>query len=537
MNRVRILDCTLRDGGYINDFNFGCKEICNIISKLTKASIDIIECGFLKSGAFDEDKSLYGSVEAIRRHIGEKNKNLMYVAMIQYGKISDEEISPWDGTSVDGIRITFHEHEIEKAFVLGERLMQKGYKVFMQPVGTMTYTDEALLQLIGKINILKPYAFYMVDTLGTMYKNDLLRMFYLVDHNLDKKISVGFHSHNNLQLSFANAQELMQLNTPRQLIIDASVYGMGRGAGNLHTELVTQYINSNFGLHYDNIAILEIIDEYIRPLSLKYAWGYDAAYYIASITGCHPNYATFLLNKQTLHVQDIHSILNSLAQERRALFDKAYIGDVYLKYMSHRIDDREAVAKLQKIIGNKKILLLAPGKSLVQHKDLIDAVMDKEEYFTISVNFIPKDIPVDMAFVSNMKRFKNLQELAQYKSRGVKIVVTSNVVSTPREELTIVDYSGYINEEQCIADNAGLMCMNLMNKIGVRSLLLAGFDGFADRQADNYYNESMSVDVEAERLRRINVATAAKISQLRTQMDISFLTASVYQQPQKTEAR
>lgn len=528
MNRVRILDCTLRDGGYINDFRFGNTVIRDIISKLAKASIDIIECGFLKSGAFDADKSLYGSISAIKQHIGIKNKNLMYVAMIQYGAISEEEIALCDGTSVDGIRVTFHEHEIDNAFILGKKLMDKGYKVFMQPVGTMTYTDEALLQLIRKINALKPYAFYMVDTLGTMYKNDLLRMFYLVDHNLDKKITVGFHSHNNLQLSFANAQELMQLNSPRQLIIDASVYGMGRGAGNLHTELVTQYINAIFGLHYDNIEILEIIDEYIRPLSLKYTWGYDAAYYIASITGCHPNYATFLLNKQTLHVQDIYSILNSLSPERRALYDKDYIGGVYLKYMNHRVDDRNVLDRIEGAIGSKKVLLLAPGKSLRSDKAKIDAVQSGD-YFTISINFIPEDIPVDMAFISNMKRFRNLHELAQYSMKNIRIVVTSNVNTNDCEGVCVVDYSSYINEEQCITDNAGLMCMNLLKKIGVKDILLAGFDGFAASQKDNYFSESMLIDVEAERLQQMNVATAAKISQLRTQMNIRFLTESVYQ--------
>ena len=530
MNRVRILDCTLRDGGYINDFCFGNKVICDIVSKLAKASVDIIECGFLKSGAQDADRSLYGSVEAIRKHIGVKNKNLMYVAMIQYGNISEEEVAPYDGSSIDGIRVTFHEHEIEEAFSLGEHLMGKGYKVFMQPVGTMTYTDEALLNLIGKINVLKPYAFYMVDTLGTMYKNDLLRMFYLVDHNLDKNICLGFHSHNNLQLSFANAQELMQLNTPRQLIIDASVYGMGRGAGNLHTELVTQYINANFGLQYDNLAVLEIIDEHIRHLRLQYAWGYNAAYYIASITGCHPNYATFLQNKQTLHVQDIHAILNSLAEDRRALFDKEYIGEMYLKYMSHHIDDRSVLEELRDAVAAKKVLLLAPGKSLGLHKDLIDRAQAEDDCFTVSVNFIPGDIPVDMAFISNMKRFKNIQELTEKTEAGVRVVVTSNIQTGAREGICVVDYSGYINEEQCIADNAGLMCMNLMKKLEVTHLLLAGFDGFAAGGGDNYFNRSMQMDVEAERLQRMNVATAAKISQLRTQMDISFLTESVYQE-------
>lgn len=529
MNRVRILDCTLRDGGYINDFRFGNTVIRDIISKLAKASIDIIECGFLKAGAFDTNRSLYGSVSAIKQHIGLKNKNLMYVAMIQYGAISEEEVEPCDGMSVDGIRVTFHEHEIEDAFILGKKLMDKGYKVFMQPVGTMTYTDEALLQLIKKINALKPYAFYMVDTLGTMYKNDLLRMFYLVDHNLDPKITVGFHSHNNLQLSFANAQELMQLNSPRNLIIDASVYGMGRGAGNLHTELVTQYINANFGLHYDNIEILEIIDEYIKPLSLQYTWGYDAAYYIASITGCHPNYAAFLLNKQTLHVQDIYSILNSLTPERRALFDKEYIGAAYLKYMNHRVDDRTTLKRISEAIHGKRVLLLAPGKSLRANTEEITSVQKNSGCFTVSVNFIPEDIPVDMVFVSNMKRFKNVYELAQYSTQNIKVVATSNIDTAQCQEISVVDYSSYINEEQCIMDNAGLMCMNLLKKIGVNELMLAGFDGFAASQRDNYFSETMLMDVEAERLLQMNVATTAKIAQLRTQMSISFLTESVYQ--------
>ena len=529
MNRIRILDCTLRDGGYINDFRFGNTVIKDIISKLSKSSIDIIECGFLQSGAFDRDQSLYGSVSAIQQHIGTKNKNLMYVAMIQYGGISNEEIEPYDGTSVDGIRVTFHEHEIDDAFVLGQQLMDKGYQVFMQPVGTVTYTDEALLKLIARINLLKPYAFYIVDTLGTMYKNDLLRMFYLVDHNLDKRIAVGFHSHNNLQLSFANAQELMQLNTPRHLILDASVYGMGRGAGNLHTELVTQYINANFGLQYDNWEILEIIDQYIRPLSLRYTWGYDAAYYIASITGCHPNYASFLLNKQTLHVQDIYSILNGLDPDRRALFDKVYIGDAYLRHMNHRVDDRDAVRELKELVGGKKVLLLAPGKSLRSRTEMLCRLVDSGEYVTISVNFIPKDIPVDMAFISNMKRFRSAYELVEYSERNIRVVVTSNIDTSNSEGVTVLDFSSYINEEQSIADNAGLMCMNLLKKLGANSLLLAGFDGFADNQRENYYNDSMLIDVEAERLHRVNAATTAKIGQLRSQMDIQFLTASVYQ--------
>ncbi len=524
MDRIEILDCTLRDGGYINDFRFGKRVIQKVIDKLGKASIDIIECGFLQSGAFDEDRTLYGSVEAVQKVIGKKNHTLMYVAMIQYGKITNEEISPYNQESIDGIRITFHEHEIDPAFVLAKQLMDKGYKIFMQPVGTMTYSDGALINLIDRINELHPFAFYIVDTLGTMYKNDLIRMFYLVDHNLKKEIRVGFHSHNNLQMSFANAQELMQLSSNRKIIIDSAIFGMGRGAGNLNTELVTQYLNSNFELKYDNMEVLEVLDEFIRPLSMMYRWGYDAPYYIASVTGCHPNYATFLMNKQTLHIQDIYSILNGLAVEQRALFDKVYIGEEYLRYMSHQVDEKETIEYLTKEIAGRKVILLAPGPSLAQNIAQINKLYSQPEYRVISVNFIPKEIRVHMAFIANMRRFTNIQEL----EKEIPVIVTSNISTQNSGNVRVVNYSNYINEEQCIADNAGLMCISMLKKIGVETIVLAGFDGFSEDRAKNFYERTMDVDMESERVHRVNIAMSEKIQQFKKQINMQFLTQTKY---------
>lgn len=523
--RIKLLDCTLRDGGYVNDFRFGKQNIQGIIKKLSDASVDVIECGFLRSGAFDPDCSLFGSVAAVKEVIGQKNPNLMYVAMIQYGKFSMEELDDYDGTSIDGIRLTFHEHEIGEAFQQGTEIIRKGYKLFMQPVGTTTYTDEALLKLIKQINQLRPYAFYMVDTLGIMYKNDLLRMYYLVDHNLDKSIVVGFHSHNNLLLSFANAQELMQLNSSRERIIDASVYGMGRGAGNLQTELVTQYINASFGLRYDNIQILEVIDEYIRPLSLQYTWGYEAAYYISAVSGCHPNYAAFLLDKQTLHVQDIHKILSSMAPEKRSLFDKAYISDLYLTYMNHHIDDSQTREQIAQKLQHRPVLLLAPGKSVAEDAQQIKDWISENNPYVISVNFVPDFCKVDMAFVSNMKRFKDVKEVTD---KVDAVVITSNIPCEPAGKVSVVDYLSYTNEDPLITDNAGLMCVNLIRTIGVKEIHLAGFDGFSVNQTENYYDASMYMKVENERLLATNTAVSTKFAQLQTQMDITFLTKTVY---------
>lgn len=525
MKQISVLDCTLRDGGYINNFDFGKSVIDDMIDGLSKASIDIIECGFLKSGADDTDKTLFSSIESVREHIVEKSPNSMYVAMIQYGAIGIDEISDCDGTSVDGIRVTFHEHEIDPAFILGKQLMDKGYKVFMQPVGTTSYEDSALIDLIKRINALKPYAFYMVDTLGKMYKNDLLRMFYIVDHNLDQRIVLGFHSHNNLQMSFANAQELAQVNTTRNLIIDSSILGMGRGAGNLNTELLVQYLNINQGLKYDVFKIMNLMDQHIKPLSTKYKWGYDAAYYLAAVTDCHPNYASYLLNKQTLQIRDIGTILNGLDRGKRNLFDKAYIQEEYAKYMDHSIDDSDVCNALKEMIGKQRILLLAPGKSLRGETARINELISGGGFFTVSINFVPKDIKVNLAFISNMKRFSNAKDLPV--NNGVRAVVTSNI-ENPGEGFWIVNYSSYLNEESSIIDNAGIMCINLLKKIGARDFLLAGFDGFSENIKDNFYEESLQLDVEGERLARMNLAMADKIAQLRKQINITFIARSSY---------
>ena len=322
MSKIKILDCTLRDGGYINGWNFGERTIKTVISKLSQSKIDIIECGFLEDVDFDRNKTLFNSVERMREYIEPKNEHVSYVGMIAQPYIPIDKISDCDGRSIDGIRLTFHQNEIEEAFIYGQQLIEKGYKVFIQPVGTTSYSDSSLLELIKKVNQLNPYAFYLVDTLGIMYKNDLLRLFHLLDNNLNQSISIGFHSHNNLQLSFSNAQELLKLHTKRNIIIDSSVFGMGRGAGNLCTELVTHYINENIEEKYDPIPLLEIVDEHLSNIFTETKWGYSIPYYLAAVNCCHPNYASYLINKQTISVKSIHNILKQIPMSKRDIYDK-----------------------------------------------------------------------------------------------------------------------------------------------------------------------------------------------------------------------
>jgi 4-hydroxy 2-oxovalerate aldolase len=526
MRNIKILDCTLRDGGYINKFEFGYSAIGNIIVKLVQSGIDIVECGFLVSGANDLNKTQFQDIASIKQFIGEKKQNVLYVAMIQYGAISDKEITPCDGTSIDGIRLTFHEHEIDDSFLLGEKLIKKGYKLFMQPVGTNTYSDYALLTLIKKINEMKPYAFYLVDTLGTMYKRDLLRMFYLIDHNLDKNIVIGFHSHNNLQLSFSNAQELILLNSPREIILDTSVFGMGRGAGNLCTELLIQYINENINHNYEIVPVLEIIDTYINPIYAKYTWGYSAPYYIASINNCHPNYAAYLINKQTITIKDIDAIIKSIDDTKRTLYDEAYITELYFSYQKHTIDDNASLRELRSMFADKTILMLAPGKSIAAEQESILDYIGKEKPLVCSINFIPDSIKVDCVFISNLRRFRNIEEI-HIENEG-KIIVTSNVMTTKKENCIIVNYTDYLNSEAAVSDNAGLMFLNLLYRLEIRNVVLGGFDGFSLNKSDNYFSDKLLTSTDNERLQGMNKAMSNKLRKMNLNMNITFLTQTIY---------
>jgi len=528
LSSVQILDCTLRDGGYINDWNFGERTIKKIINKLSQSKIDIIECGFLEELGTDTNKTLFNSVERLREFIEPKCEDVTYVGMIAQPYISIDQISECDGKSIDGIRLTFHKDEIEEALVYGKKLMEKGYKVFIQPVGTTSYSDTSLLELVDKVNQLKPYAFYLVDTLGIMYKNDLLRMFHLLDNNLDQSILIGFHSHNNLQLSFSNAQELLMLHTKRNIIIDSSVFGMGRGAGNLCTELITQYINENIEEKYYTIPLLEIFDEHLCKLSSDSQWGYSVPQYLAAVNNCHPNYASHLMNKQTISVKLINTILKQLPIEKRDIFDKKFIDDLYINHQIHLVEDNQNLENLKNLIAGRKILILGPGRTIETEMNKVQDFINENHPFVCSVNFIPEFYQCDAMFISNLKRFESMDDVSRIKSDYTTLIVTSNITNVNESSSLVVNYSDLLVGNPIISDNAGLMLINLLNRLSASSVYLAGFDGFNANKTTNYFSSEMVNNVEFNELIKKNVAIRKQIKLMERNMDIQFITSTVY---------
>lgn len=526
---IQILDCTLRDGGYINDWKFGRKAIRSILDKLELAHIDIIECGFLTGMVRDAECSLFPSAAAIEELLPKRDRGSMFVAMIAIGEkeLHPSKLEPYHGKGIEGVRLTFHKEEISRAVSWAEILMEKGYKVFMQPVGTVFYSDMELLQLVERMNALAPYAFYIVDTLGSMYRNDVSHRFYLIDKNMKPEIHLGFHGHNNLQLAFSNAQVLGKIQTKRTLILDASVYGMGRGAGNLPTELITQYINKNIASRYDASLVMDIYDDYIAAIRKEYEWGYTMPYHIAASHVCHPNYATYLINRRTLTMKDIEKIIQSIPSQYRVLYDRKLIEQLYAQFQSRKIDDSAAVEEISRLIEGRKILLLAPGRSLAAKYETILDFIETVNPFVISVNFVDAKYHMDACFISNHKRMDTIGQEIQRLGQ-VRAILTSNIPGG--EDCLYVDYDRYTNDDGMVSDNAGLMLLKLLRRCGAHSVYLAGFDGFHLRHNGNYYSEELNFMVDEAQVQEKRSRIRRQLQELSKSMRIAFLTPSIYEQ-------
>lgn len=525
MSKIQLLDCTLRDGGYINDFRFGRYAIQKILRQLVHAGLDIVECGFLEDGAYNEETSVFTTVEQIAPLLPENRRRTMFVAMACYGEYNLDQLTSYTGNSIDGIRVTFHYNEVDGALKYCQKIKDKGYKVFVQPVGTSSYTDLQLLHLIERVNEMQPYSFYLVDTLGLMRRSDIARFFYLINNNLNKSINMGFHSHNNLQLSFSNSQEFFEYVSDRIISLDASIYGMGRGAGNLSTELIANYVNDREGHTYAIEPLLEIVDEFIIHIKQKHEWGYTVPYYLAAINGCHPNYASFLSQKQTLAIKDISAILHMLPVEMRSLYNKELAEKIYLEYQSHDVDDAWSLKILKEKISERNIILMAPGHSISTCHSKLETKRTEEDYLLISVNFVPDFIDCDFTFLTSAKRYVTTFNPMK---KDICLIYTSNIHVEQENSGYCINYVSLLNEVDVIRDNSALMALNLLQKLSPRKVYIAGMDGYS-LEKENYYQERMNLIQDNGYALEMNKAIKHRISEIRQTINIEFLTPSLYE--------
>ena len=211
-----------------------------------------------------------------------------------------------------------------------------------------SYEDGEMLDLIRLANEVQPYAVSMVDTYGLMYRENIRHYFELLNTNLDSEIAIGYHAHNNFQMGYANCIAMMSLHTKRDLLVDGTVYGMGKSAGNAPIELIAMWMNENLGKNYHLSQILEAIDSNISNFYTPATWGYNMFFFVAAQNECHPSYVSYLMEKRTLSIRSVNRILARIPKEKKLLYDAAYIEGLYKNYQDREMDDGEALSALDR---------------------------------------------------------------------------------------------------------------------------------------------------------------------------------------------
>lgn len=328
---IYLLDATLRDGGQgLEDlhkngfsakiFSEGVKH--STIESLGNSNVDIIEIGTMGPSVDDKSKfAIYQNVEELSKYLPEKrNPNALYAGLYIGPDTDVNEIPDWNPSLVEGIRVILRYSELQKSLDYCAALSAKGYKVFVQPMLTMRYTDAELDMVIQAANKMKAYACYFVDSYGYMQPQDVKRLFDYYDARLDTDIKIGFHAHNNMNLAFSNVQYFLNIDSDRDIIIDSCATGMGQGAGNLQTELIIPYLNEKYGKNYDYDSVLDICDVLDNEMIPDDLWGYSVARLLPAVYKTAYKYGLMMRNKYHLSFRQMNKILREMPDANRMRF-------------------------------------------------------------------------------------------------------------------------------------------------------------------------------------------------------------------------
>ncbi len=277
----KILDCTLRDGAYVVDSKFGEKRICDIITTLENAKIDIVECGWLRNCVHEKNSVLYNIPDDAKNYL-EASKS-KFSLMFDYGRYEVAKL-PQNNRLIDIIRIAFYKKSLDEISFVAEEVKNKGYKVYLQPSNVKDYSKNDLIRLCKRANFIGVNACYIVDSFGSMFPEDMDLILPIFEETLDNQIELGFHSHNNIQLSLALSIKFIN-DAKRNIIIDSTLQGIGRGAGNTKTELLLEYMNRYKNCTYNVDAIWKALDNKLMP---DKNWEYTAEKGFRGVNNIHP---------------------------------------------------------------------------------------------------------------------------------------------------------------------------------------------------------------------------------------------------------
>lgn len=525
---MKIIDCTIRDGGHLNNWDFDDEAVKAAYYAALKSGVDFFEIGYrfpfshpgLGNYGYCKDEFLFSLIEA--------NEKCKLLVMVNANTSDAVEFTDCDPklTPVSGVRVAAYPYEYERALKLIEQLHGKGYLVYLNLMAASEVTDEQYEILKNWKNKHMIGSIYFADSFGAFTPSDI--PFFV---NKLKELgfeNIGFHSHNNLQMAFANSLKSIEMGAN---FIDASIYGMGRGAGNLPIEIFLGYLEKEGYTQYNTLPYLEVIDRYFYSIYKKIEWGYSIQALIGGLANVHPYYIDNLFDRNTYTIEEIWNAANIIKEKCPTSFSLKELNKVmgerfYTPLTEENVKDIiEKVSEEFKIIPahdafkasdfkyrnahkGRKVLIVANGPSLLKYKKQIAEFIETENPVTIGVNFLQNTIVPDYHLFINRKRFQKYASSVNPQSKlllpsyfGKEFVKEAGVSECDYFDLDVVDSSSASviegTAQHCVYPNVSISAILLAYLMGASEVYAVGIDGYIDelnKKMVYFYNENDTPD-------------------------------------------
>lgn len=285
IENLKVVDCTIRDGGLMNNWNFDDDFVKTVYKSCVEAGVDYMEIGYKSSEkAYSRKENgpwKFCDEADIRRIVGDNKTKTKISVMIDIGRIELDAIKPKKESAIDMIRVACYVHQIDKAIQHAEHCLDKGYEVCINLMSVSKVIEPDLDEALRDIAKSRVQTFYLVDSFGSLYSDHIESLMAKYTTALPGK-QIGIHAHNNMQMAFSNTITSIKCGAT---MVDATFLGLGRGAGNCPMECLIAFLKNP---KYRLLPILEGIQKKVYPLEKEIQWGYHIPYMISGSMNEHP---------------------------------------------------------------------------------------------------------------------------------------------------------------------------------------------------------------------------------------------------------
>jgi 4-hydroxy 2-oxovalerate aldolase len=381
------LDCTLRDGGYYNNWDFELDLVVAYLKAMDSLQIDYVEIGFrtLKNDGF-KGGFAYSTDQFLNNldiPIGLINK---IGVMINGSEIADKKtqrdclkrlFNPKSKSPVTLVRIACHIHEFLECLTAAEWLKENGYLVGFNLMQIADCDSNKIAKLAKAANSYPIDVLYFADSMGSLSGAQLKEIIFAFQKGW--KGSLGIHTHDNIGLAVSNSLEAVKSGVEW---VDSTVTGMGRGPGNAQTEYATIALADYRKNQGNNVKLLKLIQKYFKKMKIKYGWGINPFYYLSGKYGIHPSYIQEMLNDKRYNEEDILSAIDSLKIKGGKKFNIANLETSNQFYSNELKGNWEP----RTLIKDKEVLILGSGPGIKKYQSAIEDYIKKKKPYVIALN-------------------------------------------------------------------------------------------------------------------------------------------------------